>query len=343
MKRERPVGAFAPRGDGAANDRRADGPRLGGRVVRRHGQHGVQVGRALPGPRPRRLRGPLLDAPPVAQAHAMACRRTDRLLAAPSPDRGPRRRGDRRLDGHDRLGPQARRPFPAQGPETGGARPPLPARPPGRHDRIDIKKPGRFDRPGRRRRLAYRLRRPAPRREAEGRRRVPEGLRGLPRAPRGRRSPGDGRQRPVPRVPGVRCGMQGARGQACPDQAMHAQDQRQAERFIQTAMRERDCAWPCETSEQRAADFSAWMPIARLAPATRRFGFEAAYAAACGWIGTSCRCTTAGWCRELKPRRSGGHARQPICGHRPARAGHDNADRAPCGGVGSLAAESHIS
>ena len=29
--------------------------------------------------------------------------------------------------------------------------------------------------------------------------------------------------------------------------------------FIRTAMREWDCAWPCETSERRAADFPAWM------------------------------------------------------------------------------------
>ena len=36
---------------------------------------------------PRRLCGPLLDAPPAAQAHAKACRRADRLLAAPSPGR----------------------------------------------------------------------------------------------------------------------------------------------------------------------------------------------------------------------------------------------------------------
>ena len=32
-----------------------------------------------------------------------------------------------------------------------------------------------------------------------------------------------------------------------------------AERFIQTALRERDCARTYETSEQRAADFPAWM------------------------------------------------------------------------------------
>ena len=41
--------------------------------------------------------------------------KTDHLLAVPSPDRCPRRRGGWRLAGHGRPGPQARRPFPARG------------------------------------------------------------------------------------------------------------------------------------------------------------------------------------------------------------------------------------
>ena len=79
-------------------------------------------------------RGPLIEAAPVARAHAGACRWADRLLVAPSPGRRPHRRGDRRLAGHDRPGPQARRPVPAQGAGAGGPRPSLSARPPGRHD-----------------------------------------------------------------------------------------------------------------------------------------------------------------------------------------------------------------
>ena len=97
---ERPVGAAAPGRGGEERARRGDEPSRGGHVVRNHGQDGAQVGRALLGSRPRRPRGPLIEAPPVAQARAGACRRADRLLATPSPDRHPHCRGDRRLAGH---------------------------------------------------------------------------------------------------------------------------------------------------------------------------------------------------------------------------------------------------
>ena len=273
MKRERPVGAFAPRGGGAANDRRADGPRLGGRVVRRHGQDGVQVGRALPGPRPRRLRGPLLEAPTPGPATAKG-----------------------------RLGVRARL---------------------------------------RRRRLAHRLR-PAPRREAEGRRRVPEGLCGLPRAGPGRRPPGD----PTGNGP---CHASKAFAAAC--KALGVRHVRTKPYTPKTngrpgASSRRPCGNGTALGPARRRT-SAPPTFRRGCPCTAGAGHAPLWArgrpssAACGWIGTKPLMHHTRWCRELKPRRSG--ARRSIRGHRPARAGHDAADRALCGGVGSLAAESHIS
>ena len=77
---------------------------------------------------------------------------------------------------------------------------------------------------------------PVPQRKAGERRRVPGDLRGLLQAPRGHRAPGDDRQRPVLHLPGVRRRVQALRGQARPDQALHAKDERQGRALHPFAM-----------------------------------------------------------------------------------------------------------
>ena len=71
-------------------------------------------------------------------------------------------------------------------------------------------------------------------------------------------------------------GAQGIRGQACPDQALYAQDQRRRRASSKRPWRERDRARPCETSGQRATGFPARTRIATGA-SPRRCRLEAAH------------------------------------------------------------------
>ena len=107
-------------------------------------------------------------------------------------------------------------------------------------------------------------------------------------------------------------------GPGTPDQALHAQDPRRRRASSRRPERERDCARTYETSEQRADRLSGVDAHARLAPVACRLGVEAAYAAACGWSGTSHRGSTRSRSRPCPPMPA--HARP--CPPMPAHARH---------------------